>query len=63
MHVVRPSLEHYTIAVLAATLAWSGEERSTSGVLKDLADTLTRLGRAFEIVFCANLLSNGHSLG
>jgi hypothetical protein len=46
MHVVRASLEHYTIAVLATALAWSGEERSASGILKDFADTLARLGRA-----------------
>ena len=35
-----------------------GQEGCASGVFEDLANALIRLGRAFEIFLCADLLTN-----
>ena len=40
----------------------SAEEGGACGILEDLTDTLTRLGRAFEVVLGPNLLRHGHAL-
>ena len=40
----------------------SAEKGGACGVLEDLTDTLTRLGRAFEVVLGPNLLCHGHAL-
>ena len=40
----------------------SAEKGGACGVLEDLTDTLTRLGRALEVMLGTNLLCHGHAL-
>lgn len=55
----------YTLCLqnLTLLLLWLvGEKRCTCCVFKDFADTFVGLGRAFEVLVCANLLADILSL-
>lgn len=48
--------------LVAALAAGAGHEGGTSGVLKDLTDTVAGSGRALQVLVGSDLLSNGLSL-
>lgn len=43
-------------------LPWPAKKSSTSSVLEDFTDTLTRPSRALEVVLGVDLLSDRHAL-
>ena len=54
-YVATSSLEHEAATVLLAA-AWAGDEGCAGGVLEDLTNTLAGLGRALEVLLCADAL-------